>query len=607
MKRPLRLYALVLLTVAFFGGCSDADPEPDAAADVVEETAAADTEADAAVDAAADTPADTTPPVECAPLDYDFQTLIPGPCEAGHDADLAALALRYDRSFHALSAVSTGGNADVHFDLALTDERAAIEAFLADDDGGWDLADHGGVDALASATHTGKTTGLYAGVGIAADAYRYAVLRDQGYPEAEVARARGHVVDGMELLHTATAITGISGGLARAVARTDIPGAGQSVVVPLFDDAGAALPEPKNNGTWRADNSEGGQYPGLIWEDSCSRDMALGWVTAYGAIWEAIADDPTFDAADKTRLQADAKAIGEHFQTVRANGYDLELHDPDGRRTQHGCFHEFNIDCGPYSELLRNGFHAFMAIGMVSTLAYVSDDAGLKAYVQDDLIDARNLPGVTLDDLVIDADLGHKTNFSGINMIFGGALLAIRYVPDPAARADLRQALVERVYFRKEQYPWHPEDMSQSLFDIVYAAAITEGSVFSAPAVAPPAEALTRGIATLNAFPAPPFWNHATVNCPDVSCTCDEKQIPEAQKTCVLADGTSLELLGCVGWNCELVSRTPVPKALRSPSNYEWRSNPYRVNGGGNGQTLMPGVDFRFAYWLGRFLRQPAP
>jgi len=574
------------------------------------DTAASDDTAATAPDVAVDTAdpvdttsEDTTPPIDCAPYAYDFRTLVPGPCEAGHDAQLADLALRYERSFHVFSAAALGGNADVTFAVEDTAHREAIAAFLRDSDG-WDFEAETGLDPVGIATTTRKVTGLYAGVGIAADAFRYAVLRDQGYPTAEVDRARGFLLDGLELLHVATEITGVHGGLARSVGRKDLPGDGQIPLVPLFDDNGTALPDPKNNGAWRADNSEGGQYPELVWEDSCSRDMALGWVTAYGAAWEAIAEDPAVDAAVKSRLRADAKAIGEHLRTVRESGYDLEIHDPDGRRTMHGCLNEHNFDCQAYLPFVDNGFHAVMALGMVGALAYASGDPELASYLNDELIAERGLPGMLLEDVVLNTDVGYETNFSGVNMTFGGALLALRYVDDPAAREVLREAVDTHVYHR-DGAVWQPADMGQSLFDFVYALASTGGSASVGPTDAPDADAVARGVATLAAFPEPPFWDEAVTSCPDAVCDCDHVNVPEGAETCTLADGSTVEVLGCRGRGCALITKTPIPKALRPPSNYDWRSSPFRPNGGGDGAALLPGVDFRFAYWLGRYLRVP--
>ena len=75
--------------------------------------------------------------------------------------------------------------------------------------------------------------------------------------------------------------------------------------------------------------------------------------------------------------------------------------------------------------------------------------------------------------------------------------------------------------------------------------------------------------------------------------------------TCTAIDGeTTLTLLGEVGRGDELVAAEALPMALRPPSNYHWRSDPYRVNREADGTSLFPGVDFRVAYWMGRHLRR---
>ena len=66
-------------------------------------------------------------------------------------------------------------------------------------------------------------------------------------------------------------------------------------------------------------------------------------------------------------------------------------------------------------------------------------------------------------------------------------------------------------------------------------------------------------------------------------------------------------MLGCYGWKGTLIEDTPVPMAIRPASNYHWRSNPYSVNSGGvhdeMGGQMLPAVDFRIAYWLGRWAK----
>ena len=54
----------------------------------------------------------------------------------------------------------------------------------------------------------------------------------------------------------------------------------------------------------------------------------------------------------------------------------------------------------------------------------------------------------------------------------------------------------------------------------------------------------------------------------------------------------------------DLITAEPLPMRIRTPSNYYWRSNPYKPNGGSNGAGMFAGPDFRLAYWMGRFIRR---
>ncbi len=71
----------------------------------------------------------------------------------------------------------------------------------------------------------------------------------------------------------------------------------------------------------------------------------------------------------------------------------------------------------------------------------------------------------------------------------------------------------------------------------------------------------------------------------------------------MLNDGTRVTILGPVGWKGTAVAKEVVPMEVRPASNYHWRSNPYKYNQSGGGNAVYPGVDFRVAYWMGRFIR----
>lgn len=552
-------------------------------------------------------PADPGPPPfnppECGTMTYAWRGLIPGPGEPGFDTDLDAKARRIERAWQTFHADAMGLNTDVTIALANTDDRDAIQTWLHEHDD-WDFQGFFGKTPRQVVTSQHKVAGLYGGVGAAADAFRYAVLRDQGYPCDELAQARTHLLRAIEGLHTVVAITGAPGVIARGIARKDLPGDGQATTMPLFDGEGRPLPLEKNNGTWREDFSDGGQYPDLIWEDSVSRDMYVGWAAAYASVWEVIRDDPAFDPALKDRLRADALAVARQLMVVRESGYDLELPDADGRTTLHGWLNEANIDGQFYLEGFENGFHATMALGIVAAWVFVTEDPDLTAWLRDELIAKRELPRIVAEQAGVLLDMGLKSNFSNYNMAFTGIWLAFRYLDDPAVQATLRTAVRDQMYARPGQNR-QPDEIGYSFYDFIYAAGRAGMNVWWPMATEPEADAVERGMTTLRDYADAPYWDFEKRNCPDAVCDCDDTAI--ASSECTALDGTALTVLGCVGRNCDLVCVQPLPMRTLGPSNYHWRSNPYIPNRGGSGAALLPAVDFRIAYWMGRHFRRPNP
>lgn len=529
--------------------------------------------------------------VACGSYGYEWRGLAPGPQEPLFDAALEAHATRLERQFHGLNAHGTNVTADLTVAVTRTEDRKSIADFVASD--AWDFEAFAGRPVPSVVDGFGKTAGMYAGAGVAADAFRYATLRDQGADCADVEQARKFLDADLDVLHMVTAITGIPGGMARGFAQKDLPGSGQEPTTPLFDEGGKPLPAEKNNGTWRDDNS-GGKYPNVIWEDSCSRDMFSGWVLGYASAWEAIANDPAFAEEKKQRLRTDAAAIGRALMEVGAEGYDLEIKDPDGRRTYHGILNENSIDKS-YLDGVQNGFNGLLALGIVAALAYVSEDRALSAYLNESLIAERGLHLMARDSM-IGVDLGVKSNYSAYNMAFLGGWLAVRYLCDDEARSVASEAVQIALYDRPGRAR-QPLEQKQSYFDLTYVAARAGSSAFAAPSSASDVDeaALGRALSTLAEFEPPPYFAPVRVNC-------DAAEI--ASGKCVAADGTALDLLGYVGRGDELVAALPLPMRTRPPSNYHWRSNPYAVDSPSDGSALFSGVDFRVAYWMARFTRR---
>ncbi len=525
-------------------------------------------------------------------FDYSWRGLIPGPGEAGFDSELAAVARRRDRQFHLFHTLACGVNAELSIFRDKTTERAAIESFINDTDG-WDFEDFSGLAIENIIDSWWKVAGAYAGAGIAADAFRYGVMRDQCYPKEDVDRAREQLIEGLAGLHLAMAITGVPGVIARGFANTGFPGAGENTdLTPLFDTNGDPLPVEKNNGTWRADNS--GEYPGYIWEDSCSRDMLVGWALGFGGAWEVIAKDADIPEDVKDTMRADARALAGNLMTVRSNGYDLELGDADGRTTFHGYLNENNID-RLYVDGIRNGFYTIMSLGIIGALADVASDPEIDAYLYDQLIDQREFAIIARDNM-LEVNMQEVTNFSNFNMAFDGAWLALRHIrQDEDARAAIREAVAVQLYDTPGK-SFQPVETGQSFFDLTYVTGDCDASSEWGCRNEPDQAAVDRAIQTLREFPAPPFWEFERINC-------DQQEIDSGD--CVAIDGqTALTVLGEVGRNGDLIVAEPLPMRLRGPSNFYWRSNPYSPNGGSDGPGMFAGPDFRLGYWMGRWVRR---
>ena len=579
------MFVVVVFLFMFFAGCEGQEEEDDDAP-----SSNPDDDDDSDDDDNNDDNNDSDDDDDDLPLP---PSLIPGPDDAGYDSELEALARQYDRQFYTFNAFGMGLSADIVVDLEDTEGRQQIETFLRETDE-WDFEQWSGVHPFDIVIEWQKATGLYSGAGIAADAFRYGVLRDTGYDDVEIDRAREHLLRALDGLHIASAITGVEGVIARSIVAMDIPSEGQRFeTTPLFDEYGNPLPPQKNNGEWREDNS-GGLYPDYIWEDSCSRDMYIGWAAAFGAAWEVIREDPDIPQDAKDRLQQDAKKIGHQLMVVRQWGFDLEVPDADGRTTYHGYFNENSFD-RMYLPFLpfKNGMISIMALGSVAALAYVAEDQQLEDYLYHSLIGQRALHLIARNNQ-LGVDFWLQTNYSNVNMAFMGAWLALRYIYGENIRSELTMALELKLY-DKPGWTRQPADLGQSLFDFVFASGMAGANAWEYMNSDPDTESMAKGIQTLKEFPVPPFWEIAIENC-------DESEIES--NLCIGIDGTEIELLGYIGRGDKLVSKDPVPMRIRPTSNYHWRTNPYEVNGGGSqGTRMVPGVDFRFAYWLGRWVR----
>lgn len=516
--------------------------------------------------------------------------LIPGPGESGHDEALAAKADRIDLQIHTFLTRPLG------FGLEATvpdpAERAAIDEFFSA--GAADFTAHTGLlpyDVVGEYGESGDL-GMFGGVQAAGDAFRYAALRDGGAAPAVVDAARAALLRAMDGLHWYTRVTGVPGCVARGLLRItpepgDPPMPGTiPATVPLFDGAGFPQP-PDKSPTWRDDQS--GELPFLVWLDDSSKDQLDGYVYALGVIWDVAANDPTIPGDRLDRLVEDARAIGlrllDRVEVAPGVELDLVMVDADGRPA---TFHDLSAEelaPGLVIEGVRNGFNAWMALGIVRTLFHITGDERIGRAYYDELVGARGYLDAVRESVSL-MYLGTETNFSNVNMAFVAAYGLVRYESDPEVGAEIRELLDGQLYSpgRARQ----AEGLGQSFFDVIFAGFGPSG------ATGPGRAGLERGLRTLREHPAPPTWNHRIDNC-------DEDEI--ASRDCIGIDGTPLRIAEGLGRGGGPVTEEPVPMRIRPPSNFEWRDDPHRVNGGG-GDRLNPAGDFHAAYWMGRFLRR---
>lgn len=590
------------------------------------------------------------------------RTLLPGPGENGFDPGLATLARQYDRQFLSINAAPFSMSLDAH--LADPGTRTAVTEFLADPDAGSGpeaFAQFTGIpvfDAVDFFAEVGDL-GMFGGVAAAGDAFRYAVLRrrcDVEHKDCDLAEAaRAQLLEILEVLHVAHAITGPDGVIARGLARRDMPLApGTPAPIPVRDAAGNPNPEclskPENPTLvplpqrllYREDVTQTvpgdpstGQFPEWIWMDNASKDQLTGWVFAMGALYDAIRDDPRIPVSRVDRLAVDAATIARRLMRVGGPvGVDLTIIDGDGCATTYHDLHAEELQGVPVSFFLdqlieaggdeltpeheatirnfRNGFNALLALGAMRTLCHVSRAPDVCAFYYDELVDHRHWPALLLQDPIpvaelpqavrdliagldlfpadlpalgsLAVDLDEETNYSNVNMAFIAFWGLLRYEPEPDLRRLYQQAL--------DQSLWdtgitarQPAVLHQSFFDFIYTSVGAEGSLY---------EVIAGGADTLGQFPEPPYFDPGVENCDAAEITAG---------ACIAIDGSPILLAPVLGDDDAVVAVDPLTKRIRPPSNFEWRSNPYAVNGGGSNR-LNPGGDFRAAYWMGRSLRR---
>jgi hypothetical protein len=454
--------------------------------------------------------------------------------------------------------------------------------------------------------------GFFGGIAVAATAYEYRVRKRDGAPPELLAECRARVVRAAQSWHLFKVVTGGGGLVARGLQKLKSqPGEppmpiDASPTVPLFDEAGKPLPDPKDNGTWRDDNS-GGVLPEGEWNwvDSASKDQTVGQIFAMAALYDAMKGDPDIDQALVEELEQDALLIGNMLMEKREIStwpkqisgkglYDLIIMDADGRPTYHHDLNPLSLEKLYFSpeEGGYNVFNLFMALGVLKALHHISGDPEMEAFLYEDFLHERGYLEKAAqwpdDPKAIDyIYAGTMTNFDNPDMTGVALFLALYLENDPEVTQVLRRFL-EIGWWQRDKENHTARNCKQPLWHALYLATTDQGAD---PKLAEELAAL------LEAFPLGPYWNDAVVNC-------DAQEMAAGE--CLAVDGKTVLKLSTKPKDGNAMAAEALDPSIRPPSDFNARSNPFEVNGGG-GLRLNPGGDLQAAYWIARYFEALGP
>ena len=163
---------------------------------------------------------------------------------------------------------------------------------------------------------------------------------------------------------------------------------------------------------------------------------------------------------------------------------------------------------------------------------------------------------------------GASTNYSNVNMLAIALATLGRFETDAYVRQKIQATLDTQFWSTGSDRD--ASHVKQAWFDAVYGA---YGTLH-------PPEIRARLAENLGGFQAPPAFERDVVNC-------DGAEIDAG--VCTAVDGkTQIHLLASAGHGGEVEAADIVPKTLRPDTNFEWRSDPHRVNGTGSTKMVDP-------------------
>ena len=427
--------------------------------------------------------------------------------------------------------------------------------------------------------HTGENDGLWTGLYIASQAFRYAATGSED--ALDVLRV---MMDGMEI---GMRITGVEGLFTREYITPGVDGmscpSDPLQYVPSEDKKDNQWVKVDSDGTiliydadateWvRTDHTVPERFADYCWLDNVSQDEYAGHMLALAAVYQLVDDEDVRGMAAQL-----AEEVAEHLMVN-----DMAFVDWDGRVTEHGRFWLLALTDFP-------GFNAVMGLNFVKVGAVASgredlidyyDNCLLQKNGPNDCIDRYLTPPMNYADwlwligMYIGRD-GCKSNWNNLAMGFSNVFPLIWYEYEADLRGQL-QDLLENSIFHNNDNEREMSKQHNSAWAIMYASMKAQGPDSTGQDLA----AVEDAICSLRQFPASQARPTLEVG---------EEEFP-TDPTCESRfEGTFL-------------TYDPVPVNLRCPSNFTWWKNPYRHQScTADPRYISQPSDYLLAYWMGRY------
>ena len=425
--------------------------------------------------------------------------------------------------------------------------------------------------------HTGENDGLWNGLYMASQAFRYAVTKS---PDA-VANLR--VLMAAE--QTRMAITGVPGVFTRQFIPPNVPGIAcptdkksytvdaekdDNEWVQIRDDGCVWVVDPATSDWKKSDHCGLAQFAGWCWLDNVSQDEYSGHMLGLGAVWKLV-DDPDLKAAAASLIEA----VGVHMMQNQ-----LAIVDWDGRITEHGKFWVTSLADTP-------GFLSSEVLGFLRMAVEVSQRDDLRAFLEDCILQ-RSGPKLCLPDRTMEAtpepysdfldemlffvgENGCRANYNNFSMVDTYLTDLLWFERDPTVR-ELAQAAFADDFMRAKDQPRAGRLHRNSWFDFTFAAFKGLGPASDGPAY----DEVEDGICSMREFPA-------------------SKHTPSL-------DSASKYPEWCVGRLGGSECEKAIPVAERCLGTFLWWGDPFdREKCTEADWDIEPPQDYLLAYWMGRY------